>query len=318
MKLFQKLTITFVFFATTGWSQTITASATDKKQPEIVVITGTRFTYPLIQKWIDEYNKVKPEVQIIIESRGINDPTQYDILIEAYEPSDELKKNRDYLYFARYAVLPVANNHSEFSKVYSVKGLNKVLIKQIFFHDIFSEKEESIKTPYTVYTRLQKAGAPITFASYFGYHQKDVQGKSIAGSDEHLLKAVLRDSSGVSYFPLTLIYDLKTGKPHEGIVVLPVDSNGNGKVSEDEKFYHDLSSVTKHLEAKNQGDINNVPIEYLNFSIDKNNPNPNAIAFLHWIIQNGKNDLSAFGFLKPEPSRLEKEKQSEFVSRRGK
>jgi len=192
------------------------------------------------------------------------------------------------------------------------------LIKQIFFHDIFSEKEEAIKAPFTVYTRLQKAGAPITFASYFGYQQKDVQGKSIAGSDEHLLKAVLRDSTGVSYFPLNLIYDLTTGKPHQGIVVLPVDSNGNGKISDDEKFYNELSTVIQHLEPKNQGDINNIPAEYLNFSIDKNNPNQNAIAFLQWVVQNGTNDLNAFGFLKPEPSRQLKEKQSEFVSKKGK
>jgi phosphate transport system substrate-binding protein len=76
--------------------------------------------------------------------------------------------------------------------------------------------------------------------------------------------------------------------------------------------------VIQHLEAKNQADISNVPAEYLNFSIDKNNPNPNAIGFLQWVIQNGTNDLNAFGFLKPEPFRQLKEKQSEFVSKKGK
>src|SRR5690348_4958799 len=101
MKTAQKLTIVFALIASLGWSQT---SVDGKKQPEIVVITGTRFAYPLVQKWIDDYNKVKPEVQIIIESRGTNDPSKYDILIEAYEPTAELKGQRDYLYFARYAI----------------------------------------------------------------------------------------------------------------------------------------------------------------------------------------------------------------------
>ncbi len=291
------------------------ATAESRKQNKVVAITGVRFAYPLVQKWIDDYNKINPEVQIIIEPRGMADPSKYDILIEAYEPEAEVKKKRDYVYIGRYAVLPVANSHSEFSKIYSKKGLNQDLIKQLFFHDIFSEKEneEKIKVPFTIYTRLQKAGAPITFTKYFGYEQKDIRGKAIAGSDEHLLKAVLRDSVGLSYFSLNLIYDQATGKPHQGLTVLPVDLNGNGKVNDEEKFYDELSTVVQRIEEKSQKEIKNIPMEYLNLSVDKEGSSPEAIAFLQWIIQNGQNDLHAFGFLKPEQSRLEKEKQSEFV-----
>src|SRR5690606_37651327 len=49
---------------------------------KVVVITGARFTYDLVEKWIDEYNKVNPQVQIIVESRGTADPLNYDILAE--------------------------------------------------------------------------------------------------------------------------------------------------------------------------------------------------------------------------------------------
>lgn len=310
MKSFFRLAILLVFISSsTGWSQT-----SDQKQPKVVVITGTRFTYPLVQKWIDDYNKGNPEVQLIIESRGTNDPSRYDILIEAYEPDEEAKKVRDYLYIARYAILPVANSQSAFAKVYSAKGLNKDLIKQLFFHDITSDKKE-IKTPFTVYTRLQKAGAPITFTKYFGYEQKDILGKVIAGSDEHLLKALLRDSIGLSYLPVNLIYDQTTGKPHAGITVLPIDLDGNGKVGDNEKFYDNLSTVVQRLEEKNAKEIFNLPIEYLNLSVSTD-PNPEAIAFLQWVIQNGQNDLHTLGFLKPEQSRLGK--QGQFASQHGK
>ena len=150
------------------------AQTTDKK-PKVVVITGARFAYPLVQKWIDDYNE--SDVQIIIESRGTNDPAQYDILIDAYEHDEQLRKTREYVYFARYAVLPVANSKSDFAKTYVSKGLNKDLIKQVFFNDIYSNRDDQkIKSPYTVYTRLQKAGAPIIFAKYFGYEQKDIKG----------------------------------------------------------------------------------------------------------------------------------------------
>lgn len=311
MKSFFRLAISLVFISSsTGWSQT-----SDQKQPKVVIITGTRFTYLLVQKWIDDYNKVNPEVQLIIESRGTNDPSRYDILIEAYEPDEEAKKVRDYLYIARYAILPVANSQSAFAKIYSTKGLNKDLIKQLFFHDITADKKQ-IKTPFTVYTRLQKAGAPITFTKYFGYEQKDILGKVIAGSDEHLLKALLRDSIGLSYLPVNLIYDQTTGKPHAGIAVLPIDLDGNGKVGDNEKFYDNLSTVVQRLEEKNAKEIFNLPIEYLNLSVSKTDPNPEAIAFLQWVIQNGQNDLHTLGFLKPEQSRLGK--QGQFASQRGK
>src|SRR5688500_7284227 len=110
---------------------------------QVVVVTGARFSYKLVEKWIDEYNKVKPGVQIIIESRGSSDPLQYEILAEVFEHDDEVRKNREYLNVGRYAVLPVANHQSAFGKTYAEQGLDEDLINEIFFHNIFSEKRKA-------------------------------------------------------------------------------------------------------------------------------------------------------------------------------
>jgi phosphate transport system substrate-binding protein len=296
------------------------AESSTKRQDKIVIVTGTRFAYPLIQKWIDDYNKTNPNAQIIVEARGSADPSTYDILIEAYDQDEEVKKNREYVHIARYAILPIANASSAFAKHFSDKGLNQDLINQLFFHDIYAdkEKETTIKEPYTIYTRLQKAGAPIVFTKYFGYEQKDIKGKAIAGSDEHLLKAILRDSTGVTYLPLTLIYDHVTKKPNSGLTVLPVDLNGNGRINDEEKFYGDLSTVIDRIEGANPKDLKNIPIEYLHLSVDKRNVNAAAIEFLRWVINNGQDDLHDFGYLTPEPNRFEKEKFEQFASKRKK
>jgi phosphate transport system substrate-binding protein len=293
-----------------------TASETKRK---VVVVTGTRFTYPLVQKWIDDYNAAQPDVQIIIEARGSADP-QYDILIEAYDQPEEVKQTREYVYIGRYAIVPVANDKSEFAKTYVAKGLNLALINQLYFHDLFAdtEKEIKIKEPFTIYTRLQKAGAPIAFTKFFGFEQKDIKGKAIAGADEHLLKAIIRDSSAVSYLPLTLAYDHATGKPVSGITVLPVDLNGNDKVSDEEKIYDDIATVISKIESVEFKELKNLPIEYLHLSVDKKNATPEAVAFLKWVMENGPKDLHAFGYLLPQTTKKEKEKFEQFANGRSK
>ena len=289
-----------------------------KNNQQAVRITGVRFTYPLVQQWIDDFTREYPDIQVIIESRGSSDPTQYDILVEAYEHADEIKDNREYVYVARYAILPVANSNSEFAKRYSEKGLNKDLIVQLFFNDIYADKEnqKEVKDPHTIYTRLQKAGVPITFSNYFGYEQKDVKGKAIAGADEHLLRALLRDSTGVSYLPLSLIYDERTKKVKEGITVLPVDLNGNDKVNDEEKFYDNLSVVLERLDNTASKQIKNIPTEYLHFSVDKTGVGADAITFLRWVVRNGEKSLQDFGYLKPEPQKLKNDKFEQFASKR--
>lgn len=291
-------------------------------QPEkqkVVVVTGARFSYKLVEKWIDEYSRVNPDVQIVVEARGSADPNKYDILAEVYDQADDIKKSREYVYIGRYAVLPIATANSEFARIYTDKGLDADFIKQIFFHDIFADKEKQkqIKAPFAPYTRLQKAGVPSVFAQYFGYEQKDIKGTAIAGSDAHLLKALLRDSIGITYMPLPLIYDSETRKPVNGIAVLPVDLNGNGKVSSEEKFYENVDKVIEQLESTRQSDIKNIPIEYLHLSVHKKNASAEAIDFLKWVNENGQAYLHEYGYLTPESGKFEKEKFIEFASKRG-
>lgn len=286
------------------------AQETSPTQSKVVVVTGARFSYPLLQQWIDDYNKVNPSAQIIIESRGSSDPAQYDILAEVFEPNLEAKATREYVYVARYAIFPVANSKSAFAKIYQDKGLSQHLISQLYFHDLYGDKQkdEEINVPYTVYTRLQRAGVPIVFTRYFGYEQKDIKGKAIAGADEHLMKALLRDTTALSYLPLALIYDHTSGNIQAGLTILPVDLNGNGRISSDEKFYNKLSEVEDKLEALKPENIHNIPINYLHLSVNKDGAAPQAIEFLRWIVAHGQEQLHQYGYLKPEPGRLNAQK----------
>lgn len=273
------------------------AHAQQHAEPPIV-ITGARFAYPLLQRWIDDYNKQYPDVQIIIESRGTTDPGQYQILAEVFEPAPEIKVQREYLFIARYAILPVANSKSAFARTYAAKGLTEELIRQLFFHDLLSDRKKSqISLPYTVYTRLQRAGAPIVFTQYFGFEQKDIKGKTVAGSDEHLLKALLRDSTGITYLPMPLIYDLQSHLPHAGLSILPVDLNDNGRISDNERIYEDLASALEYLERHDPDELRNLPVSFLHLSVVKDLNDKRVTDFLKWVLLYGKDNLHDFGFL---------------------
>jgi len=277
-----------------------------------VVITGARFIYPLIEKWISEYKEANPSVKVVIDPRTTVDPSKFDLLIEAYE-SEKVTEDREYLYLGKYAILPVANASSKFAKIYGGKGLTRDLLEQAFFHNIFDAKESELKAEFTVYTRLQKAGAPTTFARYFSFDQGQIKGKGIAGSDEHLIKAVLGDSTGITYNSPGLLYDLQTRTVRPGLSIIPVDADDNGRVAKDEKFYANLDELLTRLEEDTE--IKNIPTEYFHLSLPKHGYNPEALKFLRWVIQNSQDDLHAFGFLKPDQKRFnaEKEKFEQFA-----
>jgi ABC-type phosphate transport system substrate-binding protein len=302
MKLFFSSALAFAIFL---FSTSLVAQPAKHKK---VVITGVRFTYPLIEQWISDYQKSNPGAEVVIEARSATDPADYDVLIEAYEPEKEVKENREYLYVGRYALLPIANANSSFAKRFIQKGVTQELIKQVYFHDIYSDKEkrEEINIPFTVYTRLQKAGAPLTFAKYFGYEQQNINGKAIAGGDEHLIKALLKDSTGVSYSHAGLIYDLETRQVKQGISVLPVDADNNGRVSQNERFYESLDVVLQKLQSEK---AENIPVGEIHLSLRKNGYSPEALNFLRWVSAHGTEHLHHFGFLQPDQKRLESEKQ---------
>jgi hypothetical protein len=121
---------------------------------------------------------------------------------------------------------------------------------------------------------------------------------------------------GVSYLPLTLIYDHASRKPVPGLTVLPVDLNGNGRVSTDEKFYDDLTRVIGRLEENDLRDIHTLPIGYVHLSVSKLNASAEAIEFLRWVMANGQNDLHDFGYLNSGPSGSENQKFEQFASKR--
>lgn len=291
-------------------------SLAQKAENGKIIITGSRFTYPLLEKWIAEFKKHYPEVPFRIIARGGPNVDSANLVINAHVlKPEEIRPGYKVVNISKYSLLPVANAKNPGLKEWANSGIKEKQFKKLFFEkvDPLAPKKEEKKTAPSVfkpvlYTRLEKACAPTTFAKNFGFEQADILGKQIGGDDKHLITAIERDTNGVTYNNLGLIYDLGTRKVKTGLAVVPLDLNGNGKLDTDENFYASLDDVIDRLEKKKYSEI---VTEYVNISypatVDASNKN--LTLFINWVLENGQQYNHDFGFLNFEKETLIQQKE---------
>ncbi|MES2731149.1 MAG: hypothetical protein V4714_05350 [Bacteroidota bacterium] len=279
---------------------------------EKVLITGTRFTYPLVEKWISEFKQAHPGIEIGLLPKGSAESAT--LSINAYKiPKEKLKENFDYINIGRYVLLPIANSNNPLNQDFQKKGLKESEAKKLFFEEAdayLNEPKKEKKNAFvpTIYTREQKSCAPTAFANHFGFQQENITGKSITGDDRFLIQAIKKDSSGITYNNLGFIYDLSSRKVIEGIAVVPFDLNDNGKLDASENFYSSLDDVIKSVESAKP---NAIPVENVTISFSKETAasNPNLKLFLDFVLNQGQQFNHQFGFLTLEEQHLAKQKE---------
>lgn len=276
--------------------QLISSVVAQSNDQNKIIITGSRFTYPLLEKWIEEFQKENPDVKFRLIPRGTPNVDSANFIINAHELSqEEIRVGYKVVNINRYAILPVANEKNPHVKEYFEQGIKEKELKKLFFHkhdpfaNVDKDKEAKRKEKHlkglVLYTRQQKACAPTTFAKNYGFLQEDILGTPIGGDDKHLIQAVIKDTNGLTYNNLGLIYDLKTRTINPKLRVVPIDLNNNGKLDDSEKFYNTLDEVITRLETKQ---VSQISIGYVNISFPQDSEKNRTITlFLNWILANG-------------------------------
>lgn len=291
-------------------------SQAQKQENGKVIITGSRFTYPLVEKWIAEFKKEYPDVPFRIIARGGTNIDSANLIINAHKLSSEEIRGGNYVVnIGRYAILPIANSKNPLLSDWRKKGIKVKSLKKLFFkkydpYNVEDEPKAKDKNEYKpiVYTRAQKACAPITFATNYGFVQDDIVGKPIGGDDKHLLLVVEKDTNGITYNNLGMIYDIYSREIKSKLSVIPIDLNDNGKLDETENFYQKLDDVIARLEKSK---IAEIPVEYINVSYPAQTieSNRNISLFLDWILTKGQKYNHELGFLDFEPEVLAKQRE---------
>lgn len=271
-----------------------------------VVISGEPLSGALVGQWISDYNQ-KNKTKIVFDAKAKN----ANLNIEFDTPNDPAE-GRDRFSIAKVAIVPVTKASSTIAQILEKKGLDEKRLKVLFFEDFLAStgKDDFSEVPYQVYTRLGNSGIPTIFAHAFGYETSNIKGNAIGGNDFHVLHAMKNDTQAVSFNALNVLFDIDTRKPLAGLTILPVDLDGNNRVSDEESFYYDLDTIIQNLQDIDPKKINNIPIAQLQIVVDLKEINVETLHFLNWILENGQKHLAKYGFLQADTKTLEKERSS--------
>ena len=271
------------------------ASSKDQMKGKLT-ISGAFALYPLTVKWAEEFHKLHPRVTVNISAggagKGMADALSKMVELGMYSKEispEEKARGAWWIAASKDAVLPVMNAGCPY-----VAGLMKTgLTKQKFF-DVFISG--NIKTwgqlmgtgstqELQVFTRSDACGAADMWAKFLNNKkQEDLLGIGVNG-DPGVADAVRNNNYGIGYNNLNFVFDMQTRKPYQGLSVIPIDLNGNGKIDKEEDFYHSLDEV---MNAINTGQYPSPPARALYFVSAGKPTSKLAIAFLQWILTDGQ------------------------------
>jgi len=283
-----------------------------RSQQRVIEISGNdQFTYPIIEKWIAEYNKDNPasEGKFVLKKENGKAST---IRIIANHPLDkEWDDGQRVAYLGRYALIPVLSSNSPLLGD-AKSGINKKDLKRLVFErnledeesldDLDSGKKE--KYTATIYSRGGKASTSIVLAGYFGEQPDQIKGKKIIGDDIYLLNAIRKDASGLTFNSLNYVFDLQTRKLKADLSVLPLKLKSQQQAALNSK---DIDQAISLLETTA---IESVPVEKFGFLVSPNYAKDKELLdFVSWILDKGQKFNNQLGFLKLDANSLVQQKE---------
>ncbi len=229
-----------------------------------ITVSGAFALYPIVVRWAEEFQKIHPGVQFDISAggagKGVADTLggMADIgMVSRQVFPEEVAKGAVYVAAVIDAVVPVASAGNPARDDLLAKGITKQTFADIWiggrvsnWKDIFPAAGAVGKTDLHVFTRSDAAGAADTWALFLGdKKQEDLLGTGVYG-DPGLAETVRKDPLGIGYNNIGFAYDARTRKQVDGLVIIPIDIDGNGKIDPEEAVYGSLDDLNHAIAKK--------------------------------------------------------------------
>lgn len=274
-------------------------------------LSGAWALYPMALKWVEEFQKLNPGVKIDVQAggagKGIADALagMVDIgMVSRNIHPTEVEKGAYAIPVTKDAVIPMMNVRNPLFKDIRARGLKRDEFVAIWIAATVKTWEAALgktgRTDIHVYTRSDACGAAETWAAYMGKRQEDLGGIGVYG-DPGLADAVRRDVLGLGFNNVNFAYDATTKLPIEGLAVVPLDLDGNGRVDPAEDFYGTRDDLTKAIAEDRYP---SPPARELYF-VTKGAPvRPLLVAFIKWVLKEGQAYVPETGYIRLHPDKL--------------
>jgi len=271
-----------------------------------IEVSGAWALYPMMVKWAEEFQKVRPSVRIDVSAggagKGMADALAglVDIGMVSREIfPEEIKKGAFWVSVCKDAVVPTVNKNNPVLDDLLSQGVKKTVFIDIWINGNITTWGEvvgkpEVTDPINLFTRSDACGAAETWAKYLGRKQEDL-GKFAVGvyGDPGLADAVKNNRLGMGYNNVNYAYDEKTKKPIEGIIIIPLDLNENGLVDENENFYGTKDELVNAIAT---GVYPSPPARNLNL-VTKDVFVGLAKEFVMWILSDGQQYALETGYI---------------------
>ena len=279
-----------------------------------ITISGAFALYPMTVKWADEFKKLNPGIEIDVSAggagKGITDVLSgmVDLAMVSRDiKKEEADKGAWAIAVTKDAVIPIINIANPVIKEIEKKGITRQVLTDIYITGKITTWGQALgisdNTKIDIFTRSDACGAGEIWGKYLGKNQESLIGVGVYG-DPGIADAIKKDVVGLGYNNVLYAYDSKTRTYNEGIRVLPLDLNNNGKLDNDEKFYDNLDSLMNAIQT---GLYPSPPARELYF-VSKSKPHNKVVKdFLRWILTDGQKFVKESGYVQLSETRINEE-----------
>ncbi len=289
-------------------SGTAPAQGTGDQLSGTIAVSGAFALYPMMTVWAGEFTKLHPQVQFDVQGggagKGMTDTlagaVDIGMISRTIKPEEEAK-GAFWVSVAKDAVFPIVSEKNPVLANLVAKGLTQDVVKKIFITGEIKTWGEVVGNPAVtdeihVFTRSDSAGAADQWALYAGGKaQADLQGIGVNG-EPALVDTVGKDALGIGFSNLNSVFDATSGKLVAGVVVPPIDVNGNGTIDAGE-YYQTKEEAVK---AISDGTYPSPPARFENLAT-KGKPQGLVLAFIQWILTDGQQYLAQAGYVELTP-----------------
>ena len=273
-----------------------------------ITISGAFALYPMMTVWADEFTRLHPEVQFDVQAggagKGMTDTlagaVDIGMISRKIKPEEEAQ-DAFWVPVAKDAVFPLVSGGNPVLADLNARGISPEMFRKVFITGEVKTWGEvvgrpDVKDEIHVYTRSDSCGAGEQWALFSGGKvQADIQGIGVNG-EPALVDTVNKDPLGIGYSNLNSVFENTTGKPVAGMVVPPLDINGNGQTDPGELIQTKAEAVKAILD----GTYPSPPARFENLAT-KGRPTGLTLAFLRWILTDGQKLLDQAGYVPLTP-----------------